>query len=341
MDKPVAVLNVHQAVAVRPLPAVAATQCGVFSRYQAELAGWTVAALRHALRTGRIRRLRNGAFQAADLNEVRPGIPKWERARWRHAADAIAAVLVTPGSLASHSTAAVLQSVPLLYLPERPCASVQPWVTGELPRIHLHRTSRTPPPTVWNTVECTPPEQTAVGLAREHGVGMGLVAADYLLHVKATTADCLDEEIHACQGWPGIRAAREAIAFADGPSESVLESRSRIALRDWGLPESQLQVRIGNQWGGFVARVDFFWEQFGVVGEADGAMKYDGSDPEPLHLEKKRQEIMEQDLDLLVVRWGNDDLRNFGSVVARLRRKFAKGARASRAPRQWAVLPPL
>ena len=109
----------------------------------------------------------------------------------------------------------------------------------------------------------------------------------------------------------------------------------------WGLPPPVPQVRIGNAWGGFVARVDFYWDEFGVVGEADGALKYDGSTPAALHREKKRQEILEQDLELSVVRWGNDDLNDFGTIAARLQRRFARRAQLPRTGRPWRVLPPL
>jgi hypothetical protein len=330
----------QQAGSVYPLPPIAGRQCGVFSTYQARSDGWSQEALRHAVRSDRIVRLRVGAYQAVDLDEVTVGLSPFEVARWRHAAPAIGAVLTTPGALASHSTAAVLRGMPLIFLPERSCLSVVPWLTGAVPHVHLHRCTSPPRSFPIAAVDCTSDERILIDLAREHGVASGVVATDYALHVGLTTYGKLYAELDRCVRWPGVRAAREAIAFADRRSESVLESRSRLALRDWGIPAPEPQVRIGNEWGGFVARVDFYWDEFGVVGEADGDMKYDGTDPTPLLDEKKRQGLIE-DLDLPVVRWGTDDLRNFGAVAARLRRTFSRAVHAPRTARRWTVLPRL
>lgn len=320
------------------LPAVAARQCGVFSTTQAFEDGLTISALRHAVRCDAIRRLRVGAYAATDLEQVSPGLSPFEQARWRHAAPGIAAAL-TSRAFASHSTAAVLEGVPLLFLPERACVCVAPTWTGRIDRVHLHRCPL--PPRAGEAVARTSVERTVIDLAREHGMLSGLVAADFALHTRLTTLARLLAELDRCERWPGVRAAREAIAFADGRSESVLETRSRLLLQQWGLPAPVPQVRIGNEWGGLVARVDFYWDEFGVVGEVDGAMKYDGTDARPLHEEKKRQEKLEQELELPVVRWGNADLHNFGAIATRLRRRFAKRAGLRRDDRLWRVLPPL
>src|SRR5881227_2243336 len=101
---------------MRPLPAIAAQQCGVFSTAQAVADGFTISALRHA---------------------VASGLPSFEQARWRHAAPGIAAALTTR-AIASHSTAAVIQGGPLLFLPERACVCVAPTWTGRIDRVHLH-----------------------------------------------------------------------------------------------------------------------------------------------------------------------------------------------------------
>jgi len=172
--------------------------------------------------------------------------------------------------------------------------------------VHLHRCAL--PPRSHDAVGCASIERIVIDLAREHGMPAGLVAADFVLHEGMTSMPRLLAELEACRRWPGVRAAAEAIAFTDGRAESVLESRSRLAIRDWGLPAPEPQVRIGDRWGRFVARVDFYWDEFGIVGEADGDLKYDDDDPTPLHKEKRRQEVLEQDLELPVVRWGNGDL---------------------------------
>jgi Transcriptional regulator, AbiEi antitoxin len=321
---------------VRPLPSAAKHQCGVFSARQALNAGWTRSALHHAVRTGVLIKLRPGAYQVTDLSLVAELNP-YEQARWRHAAPGVATVLTTE-AVASHSTAAVLQGIPLLFIPRQACVCVMPWWTGRIGGVHLHRCAL--PRKKLVDVNCTSTERIVVDLAREHGVAAGVVAADFALHERRTTLAKLDTELEGCRRWPGVRSAREAIAFADGRTESVLESRSRLALRDWGVPAPRPQARIGNEWGGFVGRLDFYWDEFGVGGEADGDVKYGGTDPEPLIEEKKRQGRFE-DLEMPIVRWGSGDINDFGSVVARLRRAFARAARTPREERRWILLPPL
>lgn len=78
-----------------------------------------------------------------------------------------------------------------------------------------------------------------------------------------------------------------------------------------------------------IGRVDFFWAEYRVIGEADGRVKYvDESSPEALWAEKLRQERLEN-AGFIVVRWTwsehfNDPFR----VVARIRAAFARaGAR--------------
>lgn len=259
----------------------------------------------------------------------------FERQRWLHAAPAVAAVLTTPGALASHSTAAVLRGLPLAFLPHRPCVSVVPWHTGEISQVHVHRCTAAPQTLPVGEVGCSSVERTLIDLAREHGLAGGVVPMDVALRNGSTTFDRLYTELDRCVRWPGVRTAREAIALADPLSESPLESQSRLKFGKFGLPQPEPQVSIGNTAGQFVARVDFYWDKFGVVGEADGAVKYEGIDVSPLHEEKKRQEALEN-LGLTVVRWGYADLHDFEPVSMRLRRAFRRPKE-----RGWIVLPRL
>lgn len=289
--------------------------------------------------TGRIHRVRIGAYQVADLAAL--GITsEFEQARWRHAAPAIGAVLTTPGAAASHSTTAVLLGIPLIFIPDTPCVTVQPWYSGEVPGVHLHRCVRPRRLPAAGAVDHTGIERTAIDLAREHGIVAGVVTLDFALHHKLTTGVAVEAELLRCVRWPGVRQARQAASLADGRSESVLETCSRLKFAEFGLPAPELQVWIGNEWGGFLARVDFYWSEFGIVGEADGAEKYDGTDPEPLAREKIRQEHL-TDTGLEIFRWGWPDLRNFGIVVDRFNRARRRAQRRPSTERRWQVLPPL
>ena len=58
-------------------------------------------------------------------------------------------------------------------------------------------------------------------------------------------------------------------------AETVLESVSRAAIEWLGFEEPELQVEFRTD--GFTDRVDMWWTEGRVVGEADGDLKYDGS----------------------------------------------------------------
>jgi len=131
-----------------------------------------------------------------------------------------------------------------------------------------------------------------------------------------------------CARWPGIRKARQVITFADGRSATPLESISRVAFQAMGLFPPEPQVTVAwDEWGNPRIIVDFLWPEFGVVGEADGLLKYD--DPERLSLreEKLRQEELEA-LGYIVVRWTWEDIwRRPEWVGHRLRDAMTRGSR--------------
>lgn len=96
-------------------------------------------------------------------------------------------------------------------------------------------------------------------------------------------------------------------------------------------------VRTSDRW----VRVDLLWPDLGIVGEADGQVKY-GSDAregsQTLWLEKLRQEELEH-LGLLVLRWTRSEIVSAPlSVVAHWHRLAARrSARPWRPPPSFAV----
>lgn len=133
----------------------------------------------------------------------------------------------------------------------------------------------------------------------------------------------LDRVLADCAGWPGIRAARTALAFADRRAESPLESVGRVRAYEYGLPAPELQVVISD--GTDSCRVDMYWEEFEVIGEADGLLKY--ATPEDLRKEKLRQEWLES-LGRTVVRYTYADVMNPRRIpltMARFDRALRRG----------------
>lgn len=180
----------------------------------------------------------------------------------------------------------------------------------------------------------TSPARTIVDCAREFGGGVACVMADAGLRSGLLTAERLDTAINDCSGWPFVRHAQGLAEFADGRSESALESASRWEMRVHLIPTPKLQQSIADEGGRFLGRVDFYWDEYGVVGEADGAGKY--RTRADLLREKHREERL-GDAGLVTVRWGWPGVYAFESTQARLRRAFMRGVPKDQ-PRRWRLV---
>jgi hypothetical protein len=286
-------------------------------------------AVRSALRRGNLIALRRGVLVGRELLDATAEDP-----RARHALLAKGAVLATKGA----PTYACLGSAALLHgfdrlgrSPERVRlyrSKGRPWRDAEvavltcgLPDKHVTEVMNVP---------CTTGARTVVDLARWVSFRGGVVVADSALRQGLQRRD-LEMVASKCARWPGVRKAREVIAFADGRAATPLESVSRVVFRELGLPSPKLQVTVAwDDWGNPRIIVDFLWPEFGVVGEADGLIKY-GEELDPgrvsLRAEKLRQEEIEA-LGYIVVRWTWEQIwRRPEWVVSRLRDAMAKGAR--------------
>ncbi|MFH8249817.1 hypothetical protein ACH3VR_05540 [Microbacterium sp. B2969] len=107
---------------------------------------------------------------------------------------------------------------------------------------------------------------------------------------RGVTVDGLRGMLDAHSDRRGRRRAQAALDHADGRSESVLESMSRVVIELLGYPAPELQVEFATASG--QARADFFWRAEGVVGEADGKSKYFGEaagTDEVVHAERRRE----------------------------------------------------
>ena len=179
--------------------------------------------------------------------------------------------------------------------------------------------------------------RTLIDVARHRSVATAVAAMDAALHREMVTVDDLDDVLVRCWNWPRIRRAQRAVRLVDARAESPLESVSRLTIRWLGLPTPALQPWILNVAGRAVARLDFYWDEFGVFGEADGRSKYDSR--LVLTAEKERQEMLE-DLGLVGVRWGWEyAIQRRYALKARLERGFARGRARDRSGlrRGWSV----
>jgi very-short-patch-repair endonuclease len=97
-----------------------------------------------------------------------------------------------------------------------------------------------------------------------------------------------------------VTTVREAIRRANPAAESFLESISRVAMIEGGLPQPRCGVpMLGDD--GRTYWLDFWWDEARVIGEADGLGKY--RERNDLLAEKLRQEALQPNAQALV-RWG-------------------------------------
>lgn len=169
----------------------------------------------------------------------------------------------------------------------------------------------------------TPAPRAVVETIRSTSYAVAISVVDEALRRRLATADQLAAAVELFGGRSGVRTAVRAIAFGDGRAESVGESRLRVLLADLGLPQPALQVEIRDAAGRLVARVDFLLEQWGVVIEFDGALKYAGSGAEALIAEKVREDRL-RDLGYEVVRVTWADLSRPMELLARINRAIAR-----------------
>jgi hypothetical protein len=196
--------------------------------------------------------------------------------------------------------------------------------------------------TVVEGVVTTSLERTTIDLLPRLAGGEALALADSALRAGAKPAELarLASEFGYFSDSFVVRVLNEANPL----SQSALESMSRWLFLIAGVPKPELQVLLGDDVGPF-ALVDFLWREQGVVGEADGLLKYDEDlrDGRPdnadvrqlgkldvLREEKLRQERLEQ-MGLIVVRWGWDGVVNESArTVSRVRSALARGSSVNR-----------
>ena len=297
------------------LPDAAFRQWGVFSRVQALSAGWSDATLSRRVAEGHLIKLRRGMFALRPTDE-----DEHRLASTLLAQRGAAAALSIDASTLSHAAAAAVHGLALLDPPTTPCLTLPPPYLTQQVEIHLHR-QILPADQLSGQYDfpVTSVARSCIDVTREQGLAAGLVTADDALHRRLISqSDLVAVYDRSCRGRAGLRDGRRLLELVDANSESPLESVSRLAMQ--GLPEPRTQVEIRTMDGRFLGRADFFWDEFGVVGEADGRSKY--TDDE-LWKEKLRENGF-TDHGLVVARWTWATARRPGALPAQLNGTFAR-----------------
>ncbi|GAA1531734.1 type IV toxin-antitoxin system AbiEi family antitoxin domain-containing protein [Kribbella lupini] len=282
-------------------------------------AGYSDSEIRRRVRQGRWTRLCRDAY--AEVGVPGDGDLPWERAERVHKLLTRAIVhRLGEGVAVSHQSAAIQFGLPSWGLD---LARVQ--VTRSTGRVRSDRsmqTHRSPlAPGDARTLDgrrMTSPARAVVEVACSTSYQVGVVVADAALRAGLVQADELIATADRFQHWTGSPAARAAVRFADGLSESVGESRLRVLMANQGLPAPRLQAEIHAGTGELVGRVDFLLEPRLVV-EFDGVQKY-GVQPRSALVAEKWREDRLRELGYSFVRVGWADLNHPDQVAHRLRR---------------------
>ena len=291
-------------------------QAGVVTRAQARDLGVPSTQLGRPGAGLQLTRVRSGAYAVSETYDA-------ANPQQRLTLQVAAERLVTGVDLvAVGATAALLQEIPLIgAAPTRPHVAER---KHERPRHHGSSTTLDPEDVVeLDGIPVATLARAALDVARLRGRLAGVVALDAALRRQVSRPE-LERTLERCTRWPGVRRARAALDFADGRSESPLESMGRVRFDEHGLPAPDLQVRLGDAQGP-IARVDQYWEQHRTVAEADGALKY--SSANDLFAEKRREDRL-REAGFEVVRYTWDEiLRTPQVVVARILAAFERAAR--------------
>lgn len=285
-------------------------------------AGYTDDEVRRMLRGAAFSPVRRGSYVCGPLPDD---------AAMRHAVAVRAAVAdLAPGAVVSHVSAAVLHGLPVWAVPlDRVHVTRRRRNGGRSGSlVHVHSASLEDDEIQHGPdADLTSPARTVVDLARSVPFEQAVAVADAAIHAGLVGRPELDALLDRMVRWPGTPNARRVVAFADGGSASVGESRSRVAIARAGLPRPVLQWVVRSAAGGFVGEVDFGWPWLRTIGEFDGRVKYGrllrpGQDPGDAVFDEKIREDALRATGLDVVRWTWRDLRDFTTTATRLRTRL-------------------
>jgi len=288
-------------------------------------AGVSRGQLRRLVQRGTWLRLAHGVFAPAELVAQQTDDRAGE-----HAVRVAAALAIShPGATVSHHSAALIHALDLLgrKLGETVALTRPPGAAGCRtggPGIRIHIAALPAGHVVTRRgLPVTTAARTVVDLARASSFPAGVVAADSALRSRQASKADLDLCITACAGWPGIQNARRVAAFADARSESVLESISRVAFHELGLPPPDPQAWVGSE-DEVIGRADFLWRAYRTVGEADGAVKY--ADPARAMAQLERDaRLRAAGFEVVHFTW-HDITRTPDQVAAWIKTAFRRGA---------------
>lgn len=183
-------------------------------------------------------------------------------------------------------------------------------------------------------ISCTTPARATFDEARWTGdIRDAVVVIDMALAAGVVSTAGLRAFVEARSGWPGSAVVRGALDLSDGGSRSPQETRLRLIwMLDARYPRPRCNPAVGDTAGNWIGRPDLLCEEFGVVGEYDGAFHRSR--------DRHRADVRREDLfrraglEMFTVVGG--DLSNVGLVVDRMNAAVARAREAGRL-RSWST----
>lgn len=269
------------------------------------------------VRRGQLVRVERGRYVQSPAVGARPsGSVRdfWVAGRRDHLTRLAAALAVSPLAVAALRSAALVWDLPVSSIPPRP-EVLRPRNTSRLVGVRTLRSATPPPIVVHEGLAVTTLERTAVDIALDLPEPQALVTVDAAL-ARGADRDLMGVMLETRGSVRGCVRARRTLTWSDACSESALESRGRGELLVRGVPRPHCNPVIRLE--GVEFRPDDLWLPLGIVGEADGRLKYEeGPQSGPrsedrtgaLYAEKRRQEWLETVAGLHVVRWSDAEVR--------------------------------
>ncbi|GAA5091656.1 hypothetical protein GCM10025760_19320 [Microbacterium yannicii] len=215
-------------------------------------------------------RVRHGVYASARLWQA---LAPWDR----YLAHVHAVALMLPDVVFCCESAAALLGMPVFGDPVVVHLLVESSGTSRLAAgVRSHRAADDRMIIEASGLALTSPADTAIDLARHRHPAIGRSTADAALRADpALTRELLVSGNETRTSSRGRNIARWSLSRGTARAETPLESVSLCVIEWLGFPEPELQVSFPSD-SGEVDRGDMLWRSLGVLGEADGDLKYDG-----------------------------------------------------------------
>ncbi len=275
----------------RPLALLLDAFGDVFTATQASSAGVDRRQLRLLVDSGTVQRASRGGYVVRKTSE----------------ADSIArirlALLQHPSCLASHQSALALLNLPTWSLPMDPVHLC--FVQGRTRTRERDLVMHSPAPAMrmalvdgWRSVDAA---TAAAQVAASGALDAAVCAADGALHRELTNVERFAEVVASWGSNRGARIVRAMLELTDGRSESPGETRLRLIVRRLGLAVTPQVWVTAN---GRRYRVDLLADEYPLILEFDGMVKYEGAGgANALIAEKQREDDLRREHAVIRFAW--------------------------------------